>query len=148
MSAFCDVDPKKIKCGAYVYHESKVSIRMVLRYLYELYHHESKCHSKLTLFCKVWEFSIYLFFVNKHSYLSDKIDKEIWHEKKTFWDEMRMKPWGFICEQDGVNINITLKLIAYNPQGGPGFIISYRILLNVKLTIKIFIFHLLTLGGC
>lgn len=68
--------------------------------------------------------------------------------KKTFLDEMRMKPWGFICEQDGVNINITLKLIAYNPQGGPGFIISYRILLNVKLTIKIFIFHLLTLGGC
>lgn len=26
VAAFCDVDPKKIKCGAYIYHESKVSI--------------------------------------------------------------------------------------------------------------------------
>nr|XP_022317054.1 UDP-GlcNAc:betaGal beta-1,3-N-acetylglucosaminyltransferase-like protein 1 isoform X1 [Crassostrea virginica] len=27
VSAFCDVDPKKIKCGAYVYHESKEKIK-------------------------------------------------------------------------------------------------------------------------
>lgn len=27
VAAFCDVDPKKIKCGAYVYHESKEKIK-------------------------------------------------------------------------------------------------------------------------
>lgn len=27
VAAFCDVDPKKIKCGAYIYHESKEKIK-------------------------------------------------------------------------------------------------------------------------
>lgn len=27
VAAFCDVDPKKIKCGAYIYHESKIKIK-------------------------------------------------------------------------------------------------------------------------